>query len=42
MKKVDHKMEEWLNERRENFLNNGQSLFNSIKEEFNVDTNEAR
>ncbi len=42
MKKVNHKMEEWLNERRENFLNNGQSLFNSFKEEFNVDTNEAR
>ena len=42
MKKINQKMEDWLNERRESFLNDGQNLFDSFKHEFNVDTNEAR
>tara|TARA_B100000676_G_C18084135_1_gene853631 strand:- start:1915 stop:2097 length:183 start_codon:yes stop_codon:yes gene_type:complete len=39
---MNSQIEEWLNERREDFLNDGQNLFNSFKEEFKVSTDEAR
>ena len=42
MNKITPEMKVWLNERRESFLNDGQNLFNSFKNEFNVDTDEAR
>ena len=35
-------MEQWLNKRREDFLNQGQELFNSFKLEFNLTTDDAR
>ena len=42
MKKIDSQMQNWLNERREIFLNKGQELFESFKSEFNLSTYDAR
>ena len=40
--KENEKQSLWLNQRREEFLREGQKLFDDFKSEFNLDTNEAR
>ena len=40
--KANKKQNLWLNQRRGDFLNQGQKLFDEFKIEFNLETDEAR
>ena len=42
MSKLSKEQKDWLNERGHQLHTNGRELFNSFKEEFNLETDEAR
>jgi hypothetical protein len=42
MKQISQEGQNWLDERKEMFLNEGQKLFDLFKVEFNLEDNDAR